>query len=145
MRIAYLIVAHNTPNHLRRLITALSSPDCEFFVHLNKRSRFRDYAEIASPNVRFLRHRIAVYRSEFSLVEAVVSLIRGALRGPSRCDYFVLLSGSDYPLRSASYIESFFEKSNGSEFINIVCPGRQAALQIVQIPGSIGAVYRKLL
>ena len=48
-----------------------------------------------------------------------------ALSFKDKFDYVVLLSGSDYPLQTASYIERFFKKHKGEEFINIVtmpCP-----------------------
>src|SRR5262249_11139581 len=41
--------------------------------------------------------------------------------------YFVLLSGSEYPLRSRSYIDEFLEENRGLEFINMLkmpAPGK---------------------
>src|SRR5665647_1748137 len=33
-------------------------------------------------------------------------------------NYFPLLSGTDYPVQPTSYIETFFRRHNGTEFIN---------------------------
>ena len=47
-------------------------------------------------------------------------LIQNALNAPQEYDYYVLLSGSDYPLRSGRYIRDFLESNRGSEFISLV-------------------------
>src|SRR5260370_35889860 len=44
-----------------------------------------------------------------------------------RYDYLVLLSGSDYPLRTAAQLEAYFAKYRGSEFINMVAMPSTAA------------------
>jgi hypothetical protein len=47
-------------------------------------------------------------------------LIRAALADERRFDRFVLLSGADYPLRSAAEIERFFAADPDKEFMNLV-------------------------
>jgi hypothetical protein len=45
-------------------------------------------------------------------------------------DYFVLISGSDYPLRSAAYIEDFLDQNRGTEFLSlgkVPAPGKPIA------------------
>lgn len=120
--IAYLILAHNTPNHLRRLIRALDSPLALFFIHVDRKavlSRFQD--GLSQPNIVWLENRVASYWGEFSLVAAVTALLREALnRSPRSVRYLCLLSGSDYPVRSPEYIERFFSQHRGREFMNLV-------------------------
>jgi hypothetical protein len=121
MRITYLILAHNTPNHLTRLVRALDSPNVDFFIHIDRKSdisRFRD--RLSQPNVAFLKNRIAIYWGDFSDVEATVRLIKEALKRTVQPNYLCLLSGSDYPLRSPQYIEDFFSRNWGRQFINLV-------------------------
>jgi hypothetical protein len=120
MKIAYLIVAHNTPNHLRRLVRSLSSPDCDFFIHVDRRSKFSDFSLIEGSNVFFAHDRIPVYWGDFSVTRTIIMLIKQALDANRNYGYFVLLSGSDYPLRSTSYIHDFFEIYQNTEFINMV-------------------------
>ncbi len=120
MNIAYLILAHNTPKHLQRLINALSSRSSSFFIHLDKKSNADDFIEIHGRNIHFISDRVAVFWGEFSQVEAILILLRTALADKYNFDRFVLLSGSDYPLRSASYIEAFFERNPNTEFMNMV-------------------------
>src|SRR5262249_54441950 len=121
MKMAYLILAHNTPNHLSRLVRALDSANAAFFIHVDRKfdiSRFRD--GVPQHNVRFLENRVAVYWGEFSIVQATTSLMREALSRSQDPQYLCLLSGSDYPLRNPRYIESFFSRNQGREFINLV-------------------------
>jgi hypothetical protein len=61
-----------------------------------------------------------VYWAEFSGVEAIMLLMREALKSVHAGDYFVLMSGSEYPLRGAAYIHQFLEANRGAEFINCV-------------------------
>ena len=75
---------------------------------------------IRGGNVAFLEHRYTVFWAEFSGVMAILSLIRRALHGPERYDYLVLLSGSEYPLKSQRYIHDFFRANKGTEFIDMV-------------------------
>jgi Core-2/I-Branching enzyme len=120
VKIAYLITAYNNPNHLRRLIRALSSSSSSFFIHIDRKSHLSNLSNIKGDNVHFSQERIPSYWGDFSTVEAILVLLRMALADQRRFDYFPLLSGTDYPLQPVSYIESFFERNRGKEFINIV-------------------------
>jgi len=120
MKIAYLVFAYNNPALLKREIEALTSKNCAFFIHIDQKSNLEDFASIEGENVIFSKQRIPVYWAEFSGVEAILLLLRLAMSGTDRYDYFVLLSGSEYPIRSREYIEWFFEQNDGAEFISMV-------------------------
>jgi hypothetical protein len=51
------------------------------------------------------------------MVEATLALMRGALEAGIGFDYFILLSGLDYPIKSNSHILEYFEERRGREFI----------------------------
>ena len=150
MKIAYLILAHNTPNHLRRLISALSTPSCAFFIHLDQKSSMEPFAGLAADNVHFTRERVPVYWGDFSQVEAILVLLRDAFADPRGFDRFVLLSGSDYPLRSARAIEDFFAKRPDLEFIDMVAmpsaDGQKPLLRLTtyQLPPGRSALSNKI-
>jgi hypothetical protein len=120
MKIAYLILAHDNPFHLRRLVKAITSPSSVCFIHIDLKSNIVDFLTIASESVVLIDERLAVYWGDFSMVEATLVLIRTALADPRHFDRLVLLSGTDYPLRSVSYIENFFRRYPADEFINLV-------------------------
>jgi hypothetical protein len=127
MSVAYLILAHDNPRHLSRLLSSLASPTSAFFVHIDKKSRCEFTHELSEDTVRFSTHRYEVHWGDFSMVEATLSLMDQALRDPRRFGRLVLLSGADYPVRSASHIESMFELHREAEFISIVRMPSEAA------------------
>jgi hypothetical protein len=134
MKIAYLAFAYTNPRLLRREIETLSSPDCGFFLHIDRKSNINDFANISGDNVFFLEERVVVYWAEFSGVEAILALLNRALRDPASYDYFVLLSGSEYPLKSSSCIHRFFEDNQGTEFMDlVVVPNAQAGKKLSHI------------
>jgi hypothetical protein len=120
MRIAYLILAHNNPKHLQRLITALSSNSSACFIHIDCKSDLEIFSGIHGDNVYFAEKRTSVYWGDFSQVTAILFLLKMALSQQTKFDYFVLISGTDFPLKSAAGIENFFERNSGTEFINMV-------------------------
>ena len=79
-----------------------------------------EFSGIRGENVYFTEKRLPVYWGEFSLVQATLLLLRRALESPQNPDYCVLVSGSDYPLRSSGYIRTFLDKNRGTEFMNLV-------------------------
>jgi len=134
MTIAYLIFAYKNPQLINRAIRVLTNEQCDFFVHIDRKSNINDFSRIQGQNVFLMQKRIPVYWAEFSGVEAILLLIRQALAHARTYDYFVLLSGSEYPLRSARYIHAFFEQHQGLEFISTVrMPNEDAGKPISRI------------
>jgi hypothetical protein len=127
MRIAYLVFAYNNPLLMTKSVSRLSCEDSSFFVHIDGKRDLAPFTHLRAPNVAFTQERITVYWAEFSGVEAILQLIREALAAPKPHDYFVLLSGSEYPIRSKEYIHAFLEAHAGQEFITmnrVPAPGK---------------------
>ncbi|MFC1830905.1 beta-1,6-N-acetylglucosaminyltransferase [Thermodesulfobacteriota bacterium] len=120
MKTAYLILAHNNPAHLQELVDALQTDHSACFVHIDKKPEIGNFQSLHGPHVSFTNQRISVHWGDFSTIEATLVLIRQALEDPLHFQRMVLLSGTDYPLRSAWDIESFFRRYPRDEFINIV-------------------------
>lgn len=120
MKVAYLILVHKNPRLLARAIHALSTEDSAFFIHIDKKSRFDNFSHISGRSVFFSEWRIPVHWGEFSFVEATLGLIRQALSSTSKYDYFVLMQGADYPIRSGVYIHKFLDQHDGREFVSMV-------------------------
>jgi len=127
MKIAYLIFAYRNPRLIQKTIERLTCEDSSFFIHIDSKCDISQFEFLRAENVFFTENRIAVYWAEFSGVEAILLLIRRALAAPRHHDYFVLLSGSEYPLRSRRYIHNFLEANSGLEFITMAkmpAPGK---------------------
>jgi Core-2/I-Branching enzyme len=119
MKIAYLILAHRNPRLIKKAVECLSCEDVSFFIHIDAKVAINQFDSIRGKNVFFIDKRIAVYWGEFSQTEAIFLLVQQALAASQHYDYLVLLSGSDFPLRSGRYVRSFLEKNQGGEFITI--------------------------
>jgi hypothetical protein len=125
--IAYLILAHQHPEQLARLVNQLRSPAADLFVHVDAKTDINPFSRVVGACVHFIAKRIPVYWGDYSQVESVLLLIEAALAAPRKYDYLVLLSGVDCPLRSAAEIEDFFRQNKGLEFINCVAIPSEAA------------------
>ncbi len=138
VRIAYLVFAYKNPQVLRRAIGTLSSEACAFFIHIDLKRSIDEFSCIRGENVLFSQKRVPVYWGEFSGIDAILLLIRQALQRSEHYDYFVLLSGSEYPLRSSEYIRTFLAENGGSEFMSLVkmpAPGKPISrISTLRIP-----------
>lgn len=114
------MTVHRNPRLLRSAIDKLSTENCAFFIHIDRKSDIREFSNIGGENIFFSEERVPVYWGEFSQVEATMRLIRRALACNTIFDYFVFLQGSDYPLRSGRYINRFLEENRGGEFMSLV-------------------------
>jgi hypothetical protein len=117
MRIAYLITAYDQPQHFGRLVRALAAEHSAFHVHVDQRvdiEPFKDAVQ-GTGKVRFVEHRIRVHWMGFSQVASILSLLKQATE--DGFDYCVLLSGSDYPIKSNTHIRKFYEAAT-EEFLS---------------------------
>lgn len=126
MNHAYLILAHQYPEQLYRLVTTLDSPCSFFYIHVDKKAvEFMNAPDIqllsSLQNVCFVE-RIKVFWGGFSQVKATLILLNAAMNNPT-IGYFHLLSGVDYPLKPISVISSFFEH-NDHDYLSYV-PGEE--------------------
>lgn len=118
-KIAYLILAHHQPGHLAKLVGALDHADCMFFIHIDLKAeerRFRDSLEERS-NLVFIEDRYIVNWGGFSQVEATLALLSAAFALRPSFHRYCLLSGSDYPIKSNSLIQTEF--ASNKEFMRI--------------------------
>lgn len=115
MKIAYLLLAHDNPRHLGRLVRVLASDSAHFFVHVDKKADIGDFQHLAAPNVTFVKPRVAVYWGDYSMIDAQIAVLRQALAATPKYDRFVLLSGTSYPIRPTQWIEDFFARHRAVE------------------------------
>jgi len=144
-KIAYLVFGYKNPQLLQRTINTLTTKRCAFFVHIDKKVDISQFSRIRDHNVFFADKRVVVRWGEFSGVDAILLLIRQALDSAARYEHFVLLSGSEYPLRSGRYIESYLERNQGSEFISLLkmpSPGKPVSRVSIRRPESDKRVRR---
>lgn len=117
-----MILAHDRPNHLMRLISALDDDESHAFIHIDAKSKHDLFVALSRSGLAtFINARVPVYWGEYSIVQATLNLMSHALSNAhARYDRFVLLSGSDYPIRSGKYIADFFAAHQDKIFMNCV-------------------------
>lgn len=116
---AFLILAHEDPAQLRRLIHALDDPHFDIYVHVSasaelKAFRFADY-QLRHSCLTVLEKRIRTYWGDMTLVDAMLALYRRAFE-IGGYDRYITLSGLDYPLKSNREIVDALSDPN-REFI----------------------------
>ncbi|CAN5147945.1 N/A [soil metagenome] len=116
MKTAYLIQVHNNPQHLNKLISALDTNYCDFYIHIDSKSKV-NFDLPKQDNIHILKDRVAVSWGGFSQIKASLLLLAEAKN--NNYDYYVLLSGVDYPLKNNIYIDIFFSELKGKEFIDL--------------------------
>lgn len=117
IKIAYLILAHDQPRHFQRLINALNSEDVHFFVHVDLKSNILEFDCFKNMNNISFVKRVSVNHGGFSLTQAMIHLIQAAARS-GEFDYFIFLSGKDYPIKCNDFIFDFLKDSYPKNFID---------------------------
>lgn len=118
MTIAYLILAHNNPSQLQRLVQKLSNNQTDIYIHIDAKANLTEFMKItALPNVYFVTKREKVYWGAYSIVQATVNGFEQMLASGKAYDYITLLSGQDYPLKSNAVILDFFKANPDKAFM----------------------------
>jgi hypothetical protein len=112
--IAFLIQAHEDPQHLCRLVQVLNGHDV--FIHWDAKS---GEAPII-PGATLTAQRMSVFWAGFSQVDATMCLIRSALATKKNYCKIVQISGSCYPIKAISELEQLLSNDNDHNYINSV-------------------------
>ena len=116
MKHAFLILAHNEFEVLRRLIACLDDGRNDIFIHFDKKVTALPALSAHRAGLYVLEKRVDVRWGAPSMMEAELALFEAALeKGPYQ--YYHLLSGVDLPIKSQDYIHRFFDGHDGQEFI----------------------------
>ena len=118
MKHAWLIIAHNEFGILQRLLTALDAPECDFFVHIDKKVKVLPALTISKGQVFFLKDRIDVRWGHVSQIETELLLLETALKqGPY--EHYHIISGTHLPLKPVDYVLKFYEDHVGEEIMRV--------------------------
>lgn len=115
MKICYLILAHNNFKHLGRLIDALSDADSFFYIHTDEKAKQAYKSSL--DNVNVIPEHIDINWGGYTMIEATLVLMNHAIQGTPDSDYYILISGADYPIRKKEFLYGLLEK--GREYIDI--------------------------
>lgn len=120
MRVAVLMLAHKNKKQIERLISVLTHPVVDIYIHLDKKSTLSP-SDFDGCNVRFTEKRFDIVPFDFSMVDAEMELIRTAL-AYDQYGYYILLSGQCYPLRHINDIVRYLKNNYPKPFIEVISP-----------------------
>lgn len=121
IKIAYLILVHRLPLQFKRLFNAIYDSDNYYLIHIDKKASHKIGKEIATflaiyPNV-FISTSENITWGGYSMVQAELDGIKFLLNINADWDYFINLSGQDYPLKSQRKIREFLTQNRGNNYI----------------------------
>lgn len=100
MRHAYLIIAHEKRDVLKRLVAAIDDERNDIYVHIDRKAKFDGNELVVKySNLYVLSDRLDARWGDFSLVEVELLLMEKAV-SKGKYAYLHLLSGVDYPIKS---------------------------------------------
>lgn len=121
MKFAYLIIAHNNYELLKRLLSVLDDDNNDIYIHFDARIgniNDKDIVDsVSRSSVRIIDERVKVSWGGVGLVKATFALLKSA-KSLGSYDYYHLISGVDFPIKSNDYLQQFFEQNNGMEFVS---------------------------
>ena len=122
MKHAFLILAHTNFPQVCRLLKKLDHSDNTIYIHIDAKSSFtkEDEALLRDSCERsevIMVDRYKVNWGGYSQINSELRILQRAVN--DKHDYYHILSGVDFPIKSMDYMHSFFEKNAGCEFISI--------------------------
>ncbi|BAZ17168.1 hypothetical protein NIES4071_90460 [Calothrix sp. NIES-4071] len=126
MKICYLIQSHKSPEQIFRLIRTLkkSSPNCWIILSHDFSNCQLDIQPLQDlSNIHVISAK--VFRGDFSPIQAYLNAIDFALKNDIDFDWWINLSGQDYPTQSPEHIEQFLSETTYDGFLkyfNVLAP-----------------------
>lgn len=121
---AYLIMAHNHPGQLRKLLEMLDDERNAIFVHIDKKATFDRTALQGccfKAQLHVLAERKDIRWGDLSQIMGELLLLETATQ-MGQFDYYHLLSGADLPIKSQDEIHRFFDAHPHREWMLSVIP-----------------------
>lgn len=116
---AILIIAHNNFWTLEQILKTLDSKYFDFYVHIDKKSKLNlttNLQAVCKQSHVEIYQEIDVRWADYSQVECELFLLKKAL--VNKYNYYHLISGNDFPIKSPQKIFEFFDQNSGKEFIH---------------------------
>lgn len=122
--IAYFILVHRYPNQFKRLFKSIYDPQNQYLIHVDKKAAKNLYKEIQTflsdySNTYLLKSQNVVWGG-YSMVDVELKGIKKLLKISKKWDFFINLSGQDFPLKPQSFIKDFLKANKGKDFIKIL-------------------------
>ena len=121
-RLAFYIGVHKNPQQFKELVSAIYEPQHHYLLHVDLRAEGAVHAAAQSLHKAFSNVSILCSRpcfwGHFGQVSVTLDAIRILLSG--EWDYFLNLSGQDFPLVKPQRICEFLGRHRGTNFIHLI-------------------------
>lgn len=111
---AFLIQAHAYPELIEQLIYLLNTPNHLFYIHIDKRNfllyHYLQYKYKSAANIFVFSEKKVNWGSSNQFI-VTLYLLEKALRRETT-EYFHLISGQDFPLKTNAQFDDFFEHTD---------------------------------
>ena len=115
--ICYLILCHENVGQVKEIVEFLSADDAFFVVHVDRKAR-EDYSCLTGiPRVHVMQERVAVEWGGLSVVDAVIRMSEYAIENVRNVTHYVLLSGSDFPVKLHKKIRDYLSANAKTDYI----------------------------
>jgi len=119
--IAYFILIHHKPEVFKIMFQKIYTRDQFYLIHIDRKASAEVTEEIQLyliqfPNV-YLLESMNIVSGGFSMIQAELDAMEFLLNVSSKWDYFINLSGEDYPLKSQNIIRNFLTVNNGRNYL----------------------------
>lgn len=123
IKIAYFILVHRFPEQFKRCFNAIYDPANYYLIHLDKKASNKVHENVKkflanSPNASLLDSESVVWGG-YSMVQVELNGIKELLRLYTDWDFFINLSGQDFPLKTQEYIQNYLGENRGNNFIKV--------------------------
>ncbi|MEN9917975.1 MAG: hypothetical protein RL662_411 [Bacteroidota bacterium] len=123
IKIAYFILVHRFPEQFKRCFKAIYHPNNYYLIHLDKKANKKIHENVSRflidyPNVSILDSENVLWGG-YSMVQVELNGIKKLLSLYTDWDFFINLSGQDFPLKSQDYIHDYLDKYRKTNFIKI--------------------------
>jgi len=120
MQQAILITAYRNIEHLYSIVSSFDTGNYVFFIHIDKKSKIDklDIGRLSQlDNVKLVSQKYNVNWGGINHLKAILLLLEEAFKC-EKVEYFHLITGHDFPIKSTEYITSFMEANRGKEFMD---------------------------
>ncbi len=121
VKIAYFIMVHHEPDAFKAMFQKIYTKDQCYLIHIDRKAKPTVTEEIQLyiiqfPNV-FILDSLNIVPGGFSMIQAELNAMEFLLNARREWDYFINLSGEDYPLKSQEIIRKFLTVNNGRNYL----------------------------
>jgi hypothetical protein len=116
MKHAYLIIAHNEFEVLKKLLRMLDDPRNDVFLHFDRKVKQIPEVEMLHSKLYILDNRVDVRWGHVSQIEAEYVLFETSYR-VGNYGYYHLISGMHLPLQSQDKIHDFYNSLNNQQVL----------------------------